>query len=366
MPPKETSSQTAPTAMSLRDKYAKFDNIDTSDDDDDWAAQAAKSAAREAEKLAKLSVEERAEMEKHLEPWKPAAPSPYTGGTSKGPGSRETSPLSIALQFGKQTAGIFTIVRDEPIFLALWYKHYSRQFANKDMHVLVHVTSEDEQPVGPFADALKQFDAENVVRLVNAEYDQVWLNEVVANKTREMLRSYAVVLFAEADEFLTVPPDVYGPHTLADYIFNFAGDAGKPAVRCKGYEIHHDTFAGEGPLDPSKPILEQRKRWHRNTLYDKALLTKVPLKWSLGFHTCEEKVEQDEKLLLVHLHKYDFPKYLERHEARAKFVHSESSVANGYQAHYRKTGKELVTQYMDTPSPIEDVPEWLCERLEGI
>jgi hypothetical protein len=28
--------------------------------------------------------------------------------------------------------------------------------------------------------------------------------------------------------------------------------------------------------------------------------------------------------------------------------------------------EELVTQYMDTPSPIEDVPEWLCERLEGI
>ena len=46
--------------------------------------------------------------------------------------------------------------------------------------------------------------------------------------------------------------------------------------------------------------------------------------------------------------------------------HLSRAVANGYQAHYRKTGKELVTQYMAVPSPLEDVPEWLQERLEGI
>lgn len=124
--------------------------------------------------------------------------------------------------------------------------------------------------------------------------------------------------------------------------------------------------SGEAPLDASRPILSQRKRWHRNPLYDKALLTKVPLLWSLGFHTCEGEVAQDEGLLLLHLHKYDFQAYLARHEARARYKHADEAVKNGWNTHYQTTGALLVAQYMDLPAPLEPIDAWVEGALEGI
>ena len=98
-----------------------------------------------------------------------------------------------------------------------------------------------------------------------------------------------------------------------------------------------------------------------------ALLTKAPLTWSLGFHTCTESVAQDARLLLVHLHKYDFQRYLDRHEQRAQYKHAERAIADGFNGHYRRTGGALVAQYMSLPAPLEDVPAWVAESaLPGI
>ena len=54
------------------------------------------------------------------------------------------------------------------------------------------------------ADALALFDAANVTRLVNPDFDPLWLGSVVADKLTELLTSHAAVMFAEADELLYV------------------------------------------------------------------------------------------------------------------------------------------------------------------
>ena len=255
----------------------------------------------------------------------------------------------------------FTVVRDEPIFLALWHRHYARAFDNCDLHVLHHVATADESADGPFADALALFDASNVTRLVNSEFDPQWLGKIVSDKVAALLGTYHAALFAEADEML------FATVGLKVYVDAFVDDASVRAVRCTGHELHHDFAAGEPPLDVMKPILAQRRRWHHNPLYDKVLLTKMPLTWSLGFHTCEEEVPPpSEELRLLHLHKYDFQAYVARHEARARYVHSADAVAQGWNTHYRKSGPELVTQFMALPRPLEDVPQWVRDALEGI
>jgi len=86
-----------------------------------------------------------------------------------------------------------------------------------------------------------------------------------------------------------------------------------------------------------------------------------PLHYALGFHSCEEDVEQDESLLLLHLHKYDFQAYLCRHEVRASMQHAKEAVRNGWNLHYRVTGPQLLTQYMQTPDPVERIADWLVE-----
>ena len=260
-------------------------------------------------------------------------------------------------------AAAFTIVRDEPVFLDLWHRHYSRAFASGNLHVLHHVASEAECATGPFADALAKFDPNNVTRLVNADFDPQWLGEVVALKQQSLLAAHAAVLFAEVDELLITDPEA---PPLGEYLAAFVADGSSRAIRCHGFEIHHDLGSGEPAFDHSKPILSQRRRWHRNQLYDKTLLSKIVLHWSLGFHTCNEPATHDPNLVLVHLHKFDFQSYLDRHEERARFKHADSAVAQGWNTHYRKTGPALVAQYMQLPAVLEPVPGWVEAALPGI
>lgn len=260
----------------------------------------------------------------------------------------------------------FTIVRDEPFYLPRWHKHYTRAFDNGDLHLLHHVTSEAEEADGEFAKAIALF--ANVSRLVNADFDPAWLREVVTEKLSSLLEQYEAVLFAEVDELLVAPLLLNGGGGLRAYIDRFldsCDESGMPlkSIRCVGYELHHE-FPREPALDVCRPIAPQRGRWHRNALYDKALLTRAPLHWSIGFHTCEEAVAQDEAgLVLVHLHKVDFQMYVERHQARAKFKHSDEAIANGWNKHYRSEGPALMQQYMSLPAPLEAIPEWVQEAL---
>jgi hypothetical protein len=280
----------------------------------------------------------------------------------------------------RRPAAVFTIVREEPVFLPIWLRYYSCHFSAEDIYVLHHTV-----PGGP-EDRCCDGLACNVEQRPNALFDPVWLGRVVSEKQTELLSRYRAVLFAEVDE-IVLPTE----GTLRDTVEEFAqqdggADGAAAAVACTGWEVcerlqprsartpglrpdrafcgasrqqlHHE-FGREPPIDLSRPLLAQRGRWHRNTLYDKALLARAPLTYSLGFHTCEEPAARREGLLLLHLHKYDFQAYIARHEARAAMQHAPDAVANGWNTHYRATGSALMAQYLQTPAPLESIPEWL-------
>eukprot|EP00908_Phaeocystis_cordata_P006346 Transcript_16963.p2 GENE.Transcript_16963~~Transcript_16963.p2 ORF type:complete len:281 (+),score=114.44 Transcript_16963:55-843(+) len=252
----------------------------------------------------------------------------------------------------RRPAAVFTIVREEPVFLPIWLRYYSCHFSAEDIYVLHHTV-----PGGP-EDRCCDGLACNVEQRPNALFDPVWLGRVVSEKQTELLSRYRAVLFAEVDE-IVLPTE----GTLRDTVEEFAqqdggADGAAAAVACTGWELHHE-FGREPPIDLSRPLLAQRGRWHRNTLYDKALLARAPLTYSLGFHTCEEPAARREGLLLLHLHKYDFQAYIARHEARAAMQHAPDAVANGWNTHYRATGSALMAQYLQTPAPLESIPEWL-------
>lgn len=258
------------------------------------------------------------------------------------------------------TVAVFTIVRDEPFHLSRWFDYYAAHFPTSSLHVLHHVTGAEEEADGQFAAALACFVPENVVRVVNPHFCPAWLRETVHAQFGTLLLKYDAVLFAEADELLVAVP----PATLGSYAAAFVRSS-QVAVRCVGYEMHHD-FTREPPLDCSRPLLAQRSSWHRNVKYDKALLSKRPLQYSLGFHECEEDVPQDDALWLVHTHKYDFHEWLKRHEARARYAHSNDAIANGWNAHYRTTGAALLPQYMNVPAALEPIPPWVREALVAL
>ncbi len=254
-----------------------------------------------------------------------------------------------------------TIVRDEPFFLPLWHRHYSQAFAPEDLWCLNHVASAEEPADPEFSAALALFREDRVERVVQELFDPAWLRQVVTDRVRALLAAgYCAVLFAEVDELL-----VPASGTLAAYVASFAA-GGRAAVRCVGWEIHHD-MTSEPPIDLRRPVLEQRGWWHRNIKYDKALLLTAPLTWSLGFHECAEDVPLDENWLLVHLHKYDFQAFLARHEARCKYKHSPEAIKMQWNLHYRTSGGALVAQYLNLPAALEPIPSWVRDTaLPGI
>ncbi len=265
---------------------------------------------------------------------------------------------------------VFTIVRDEPYFLTRWLNYYERHFESCDIYVLQHVVADDEEVHGGFQVALSRCDKSNVIRVLNPECDVEWLRRTVTNYRNELLKKYQCVLFAESDE-LVFPTSVSdsGHHaSLRDYIDEFI-DSGAAAAECVGYEIHHDPDS-EPSLDHSRPVLDQRKHMHANPIYyNKTLLVRDPsLRWSGGFHTAEsnEEICRDGKLILFHLHKFDFDYYMERHTERAAFKYSDEDLCRNRNYHYRLLGKELIASYHAVPEPLVDIPRVFNDQLSGV
>lgn len=189
-------------------------------------------------------------------------------------------------------SSIFTILRDEPIFLEIWLEYYSDFFYTNDIYVIHHKSNNkfDDWIYNQFGDCA------NIETISYDEtFDHEWLRSKVQNKQRELLKSYDVVTFAEIDEI------IWHPSGLDNYISNLKGDV----ATCRGFEVVH-FFKDEPPIDLDKPLLQQRKYGYYAKLYDKTLISKVPLEWCWGFHHADKEIKPSMDLHLIHLHKMDF------------------------------------------------------------
>jgi hypothetical protein len=235
---------------------------------------------------------------------------------------------------------VFTIVQDEPVFLRAWALHYRRTYGGRDTYVLHHPrVGEDPEPdwlsgvcldvaaaVPPGEDRGRGFVSFPVYR--DESFNHAWLRRTVQAFQRLLFRSYDTVLFSEVDEFVT-PNPVATDMSFREWLDAFA-ESREGLVRCTGHEVVHD-FACEPPLDWGiRPLLGQRGLWYRSEYYSKTLLAQAPLTWTEGFHTVAhvpQPAPRDD-LLLLHLHKVDFPTALERHRSTAARKWSAADVAH--------------------------------------
>ena len=168
-------------------------------------------------------------------------------------------------------AAVFTIARNEPVFLPLWLRYYGRHFDPADIYVLDHDSSD-----GSTADPAGAFTRVPIHR--DRIFDHMWLKGTVEDFQAFLLRSYGAVLFAEVDELVIADPSRYSG--LGAYVGALDG----PAACCTGYSVVHYPDEGERPLDFERPVLAQRRYWHRSPPYSKRLLGRIPLAWNVGFH----------------------------------------------------------------------------------
>jgi hypothetical protein len=215
-----------------------------------------------------------------------------------------------------RSSAVFTMVYNEPVFLPIWLRYYSRFFAPDDIYVLDQGSTDGSTSAGGFVRVPLDFETN----------DDLYRVKVSQDLQRDLLERYEVVLTTDVDEIIAPDP---ARATLRDYIDRFEADF----VNSLAYEVLH--MRGEEPsLSLHQPILTQRRYWYRNPGYDKPLLASVPISWIPGFHMqSDAERRRDPNLRLIHLHRMDFGLCLDRHRERQgrEFAQTDLDVGRGYQ-----------------------------------
>jgi hypothetical protein len=260
---------------------------------------------------------------------------------------------------------IFTIIQDEPFFFPLWHKYYREHYPSRHMYVLYHPLPAEEQDPTWLGKTLV-LTSTNLVRIFRDEsFDHSWLREQVERFAGFLLGSYDTVTFTEVDEIIAIDPTKSKERNLTTWLDAwYCRD--QAAARCTGYEVIH-RFDKEPAVDrevtwrPDGRVLKDRGWWYPSSLYSKTLIWRVQPHWELGFHQAltyfgdatgrhaalELPCEPD--LMLLHLHKVDYPLAVERWQRTANRNWSKTDLKDriGFQNRFPNEAKLREWWYQD-------------------
>jgi hypothetical protein len=243
---------------------------------------------------------------------------------------------------------VFVMVKDESYFLPKWLSYYKQFFKPEDIYVL------DHQSLDGATDNLDV----NVIKVTNdVAVDHAWIVNTIQEQQRKLLQDYRCVLFAESDEI------VYPLfETLDQYIDKFL-ESEDEYVTCVGYEMMQNLVE-EKPLSADDPIMPNRKYWFRYPLYDKTLLSKIPINWQWGFHS-HDKPNIYRGLHLLHLHRHDFEMMLKRHEMRVANWKIKNDGRSSYQFKISQRD-ELMTYFFEQCKTPQLIPAEHISSIRGL
>lgn len=204
----------------------------------------------------------------------------------------------------KKPLAAFTIARNEAFWLPRWLKHYGATGAA--LYVLDHES--DDGSTDNTGGGFVRF----AVTRPHTD-DCGWMLHTVEAFQTELLRGYEKVIFAECDEFLVPDPTFHS--SLRSYLGNTPG----ATITATGFDICQR--GSDAPLDLTRPILSQRG-WRRHDMWDKTLISKIPMRWEVGFHRPDHAMGiphgPDPTLFLLHFHYCDLETQSARLAGRRK------------------------------------------------
>lgn len=186
------------------------------------------------------------------------------------------------------SAVVMTMVRDEAVMLPRWIDHYGRHLGVENLVVL------DDNSVDGSTDDLPC----TVYRLPPPPWDRGWGKtraQLVNGLAVGLLACNDAVIFADADEFLVPDPRLYDD--LRHYL---AARADRDVIAPVALEVMHLTRL-EPPLQPDRPVLDQRRFVKFSPVMCKPLVKRVRRPWAPAFHAIEARFEVDPELFMFHL-----------------------------------------------------------------
>ena len=204
--------------------------------------------------------------------------------------TRDSAPAADAAADVRAVA--ITMVRDESDMLPRWLRHYGTHLGVENLIVL------DDNSRDGSTDGLPC----TVHRLPPPRPDHHWglmrvrlLNGLSAG----LLAFYDVVIFTDVDEFL-VPDPVKYP-SLRHYL---AARPEEKVLAGLAFDVVHDARV-EPPIDPDRPVLEQRRFVMLNPAMCKPQVKRGSVRWGSAFHAVNAPFPIDPDLLMLHLKFYD-------------------------------------------------------------
>ncbi|WP_170422046.1 hypothetical protein [Ruegeria arenilitoris] len=218
-----------------------------------------------------------------------------------------------------QNVAIWTMVRNEEYFLALWVAYYERFVPRENLFILVDGADSS------LPDCLQGC---QVVTLPKSQPGRGWdkrrwsfLSHFVSSLTYR----FDVVMGGDVDELVVLDPLV-GDNPV-EYIQQRTSDE---VITPFAIEVIHRVDL-EPALDPSRPVLEQRIHGRANAVYCKPCITRRPIRWSLGQHYSDyPRLNLSSDLFLFHLRFFDRDALLERQKQRYLHVtNTDSDIVRG-------------------------------------
>jgi hypothetical protein len=239
---------------------------------------------------------------------------------------------------------IFTIIHDEQFYFPIWLDYYRKHLKEEDIYVIDHNSSVTPQSYAP--------GHYHVIKETHQGFlDHQWMRDTVTRFQNDLLMNYDVVVFAEVDEIIFYNNK---DKTLIEAIEE--GLMSSSYLTCFG--IEPVQYIGESnDYCKDMNLVWYRKKYARAPLYDKTLISRVPLKWTLGFHECQYPAVHTPDFLLIHLHRTFYMEYMKR---KIGFMEKEKAKENpnwGAQNKFQ-TMEEIERFY------IRDYKEW--EDLSNI
>ncbi len=222
-----------------------------------------------------------------------------------------------------------TMVFNERHFLPLWLHHYGAVVGRENLYV-VDDGSDDGSTHG--------LGAVKVLRAKKSLLDEEQRAARISAIQGELLTRYDAVIFSDVDELLVADPAL--KLSLADYIASRVDGVATATGLNVQFSRHH-----EAPLKGGVPLFRQRHFVQFDDAYCKTLVSRIPLRWTPGFHNCSAAPDLRSDLFLFHLRSVDPGITLDKLRSFKKITRSQRTVDLGQSAHFSYSDESYIASF---------------------
>ena len=235
----------------------------------------------------------------------------------------------------KKIAAI-TMARNDEFFLTRWIKYYGDEIGTENLYIYLDGTDQII-PKNVGHAHVKKLPHTDMTRATGDKYRIGLMNDL----SRELLKTYDIVIGCDCDEFLIVDPNTN--KSLSEYLSTIHI---KNTVSGLGLDVGQNMNM-EHELNPHAPILAQREYALLSTRYTKPVVKNAPIDWGSGFHSISgHNFHIDKNLYLLHFGAVDMKMLEQKATARGA----------DWLAHLRRRGNGTINAVTQLPAQNE---KWL-------